>query len=101
MNGHIIYATKISTDIEKLQTVAENQNLNKKDLRVFIFLCCRIGSQHYTRVDKQQIASSLCIPKKDVIKSLDTLENEGIIERGEDDHVKSGYKMAYTGYNKY
>ena len=101
MNGHIIHATKLSTDIEKLQIVAENQNLNKKDLRVFLFLCCRTGSQRYTKIDKTQMAESLCIPKKDIDKSLENLENEGIIGKGSDDHVKHGYKMTYTGYNKY
>lgn len=101
MNGHIVHATKFSTDIEKFQYIAENQNLNKKDLRVFLFLCCRVGSQHYTKVDRAQIAESLCIPKKDIDKSLETLENEGIMSKGTDDHVKSGYKMTYTGFNKY
>ena len=101
MNGHIIHATKFSTDIDRFQTVAENQNLNKKDLRIFTFLCCRIGSQHYTKIDKKQISESLSIPKKEIDKSLDVLENEGIISKGSDDHVKSGYKMTYTGFNKY
>lgn len=101
MNGHIVHATKFSTDVEKFENVAENQNLNKKDLRVFLFLCCRVGSQHYNRIDKAQMAESLCIAKKDIEKSLDSLENEGIISKGSDDHVKSGYKMTYTGYNKY
>ena len=97
MNGHIIHATKFSTDIDRYQAVAENQNLNKKDLRVFLFLCCRIGSQRYIRIDKAQMAESLCIPKKEIDNSLDALENEGIIANGSDDHVKSGYKMVYTG----
>lgn len=100
MNGHIIHSTKFSTDIDRFQTVAENQNLSKKDLRVFLFLCCRAGSQHYTKIDKSQISESLCIPKKDIEKSLKNLENEGIIYKGSDNHVKSGYRMYYTGYNK-
>lgn len=100
MNGHIIYSHKLSTDLEQFKMVAENQNLSKKDLRVFLFLCCRIGSKIYTKIDKTQVAESLCIPKKDIEKSLNTLENEGIIGKGSDDHVKHGYKMTYTGYDK-
>lgn len=100
MNGHIIHATKFSTDISNFQTVAENGNLSKKDLRVFLFLCCRVGSQRYTKLDKNQISESLSIPKKDIEKSLKSLENEYIITKGSDDHVKGGYKMLYTGYNK-
>ena len=97
MNGHIIYATKLSTDIERLQTVAENEHLGKKDLRVFIFLCCRVGSKYYTRVDKAQVAESLCMSKKDVEKALDNLEFYNIIVKGSDEHVKRGYRMCYTG----
>ncbi len=97
MNGHIIYATKFSTDVNQFQTVAENENLTKSDLRVFIFLSCRLGSQHYIRVDKSQISESLNIPKKKITNSLDNLERYGIIEQGSDDHTKNGYKMTYTG----
>jgi RIO-like serine/threonine protein kinase len=100
MNGHIVYSTKFSTDIDKFQVVAENQNLSKKELRVFMSLCCRMSSRFYIKVDKNQLAQTLCIPKKDVEKALDNLENEGIIIKGSDEHVKSGYKMSYTGYNK-
>ena len=100
MNGHIVHSTKFSTDIDRFQTVAENQNLSKKDLRIFVSLCCRMSSRFYTKVDKNQLAQTLCIPKKDIEKSLENLENEGIITKGSDEHVKSGYKMSYTGYNK-
>lgn len=97
MNGHIVYGTKFSTDITNFQHVAENQNLNKNDLRVFLFMCCRVGSRQFIKLDKKQISESLCIPKKDIDKCLDHLENEGVILKGEDDHVKKGYKMIYTG----
>lgn len=100
INGHIVYATKFSTDSDKFQMVAGNQNLSKKDLRVFISLCCRVTSRFFTKVDKAQLAESLCIPKKEIEKSLDNLVNEGILSKGSDEHVKSGYKMCYTGYNK-
>lgn len=97
MNGHIVQATKFSTDIKNFQYVAENQNLNKKDFRVFLFMCCRVGSRQYIKLDKKQMSESLCIPKKEIDKCLEHLENEGIISRGSDDHVKDGYKMTYTG----
>lgn len=100
MNGHIIHATKFSTDINQFQTVAENVELTKNDLRIFIFLSCRLGSQHYVKVDKSQIADSLGISKKKVSASLDNLVVQGIIENGSDEHTKNGYKMSYTGYVK-
>ena len=97
MNGHIIHATKFSTDINQFQTIAENENFSKTDLRIFIFLSCRLGSQRYTRVDKSQISESLNISKKKVSESLENLEQFGIIEKGSDEHTKNGYRMTYTG----
>ena len=97
MNGHIIYPTKFSTDIEKFQEISENENLSKTDLRVFMFLCCRIGSNHLCKIDKSQIAMSLNIPKKKVSKAISNLEKEGIIWRGEDAYTGDGYIMFYTG----
>ena len=97
MNGHIIHATKFSTDINQFQTIAENEDFSKNDLRIFIFLSCRLGSQRYTRVDKSQIAESLNISKKKVSESLEKLESYGVILKGSDEHNKGGYKMTYTG----
>ena len=97
MNGHIIYPTKFSTDIEKFQEISENEELSKIDLRVFLFLCCRMGSNHLCKIDKAQIATTLNIPKKKVSKAIDKLESEGIIFRGEDDYTGDGYRMCYTG----
>jgi predicted transcriptional regulator len=97
MQEHIIYTYKFSTDIEKFQNVAENENLSKNDLRVFLFLCCRMGSKHVLKIDKGQMSESLNIPKKKVSESIDNLVTERIIMPDSDDHIKSGYRMAYTG----
>lgn len=97
MNGHITYATKFSTDVEQFQSIAENENLNKNDLRVFLFLCCRLNSKYYHKIDKSQMSDTLNIPKKKLEDSLDTLCDEGILEKGNDDHAKNGYKFIYTG----
>ena len=98
MNGHIIHATKFSTDVNQFQTVAENPNLSKNDLRIFIFLYCRLNSKHYVRIDKSQIAESLNISKKKVSESIDNLEDNNIILKGTDNHTKDGYVMYYTGF---
>ena len=98
MNGHIIHATKFSTDVNQFQIVAENPNLSKNDLRIFIFLCCRLNSKHYVKIDKSQISESLNIPKKKVTESIDNLVQHNIIMKGTDNHTKGGYIMYYTGY---
>lgn len=96
MVGHIIYTNKFSTDIEEFQKVAENENLSKNDLRVFIFLCCRVGSKHSVKIDRSQISEYLCITKSKVDECLDNLEKNDIIIRCTDEHVKNGYRMVYT-----
>lgn len=98
MSNHLIFSSKFSTDIEAFEEVAKNENLSKTDLRVFMFLCCRVGSKHLARIDKSQIADTLNLSKKKVQEALDNLMSECIIAVDSDDHVKSGYKMTYT-YN--
>lgn len=95
-NGHIIHARVFSADLEKFSKVAENANLSKKDLRVFIFICGRVGSKYYTRIDRKQISKSLNMDRKDVDKALDNLQYENIIEEGSDEHAKNGFKMCYV-----
>lgn len=95
--NHIIYSNKFSTDLERFREVAENEALTKTDLRVFMFLSCRIGSTFIVKVDKKRVAKSLNISQKDVKKSLDHLEFFGIISKDTDDHNKNGYMMTYTG----
>lgn len=94
--NHIIYSYKFSTDIQKMQDVAENTELSKTDLRLFLFLSCKMGSTHLYKVDKKQVAKSLNVSKKDIEKSLNHLENLCIIESGSDDHLKKAYRMSYT-----
>lgn len=98
MNGHIIYPTKFSTDIERFESIIiDHPDLSKKSLRVFMFLCCRLSSKHLTKIDKGQIASSLGISKGDVSDAIDQLVQCDIIVSGIDDHVKNGYRFCYTG----
>ena len=96
MNGHTLHVTKFSTDIDKFQIISENEALTKCDLRVFCFLCCRIGSQRYSKIDISQISKSLNISKSKVKESIDNLMDFEIIQKGSDEHVKKGYKMIYT-----
>lgn len=99
--NHIIYSTKFSTDLCRFREVAENKSLKENDLRVFMFLSCRIGSTFLVKVDKEQIATSLQISEKNVKKSLKRLCNFGIISKGTDDHNRNGYIMTYTGDNEF
>lgn len=99
--NHIIYSNKFSTDLEKFREIAENDCLTKDDLRVFIFLSCRMGSTFTVKIDKKQMAISLNLSEKDVKKSLKHLEFFGIIGKHSDEHNKNGYIMTYTGDHEF
>ena len=99
--NHIIYSNKFSTDLDRFKEVAENKNLDENDLRVFMFLCCRIGSTFLVKIDKKQISSSLHLSEKKVKQSLKRLSNFGIITKDDDEHTKNGYMMTYTGDNEF
>lgn len=94
--GHIVHTQRVSTNIDDLQKIAENKNLSKKDLRVFIFLACRLESEHFTRIDKRQIAKSLDLTKDEVDNCLNTLMDENIIIHGSDTHVENGFRFFYS-----
>ena len=99
--NHVIYANKFSTDIERFREVAENKYLDENDLRVFMFLSCKMSSTFLEKIDKKQISHSLQISEKAVKKSLKHLENYGIITKDTDEHNKNGYMMTYTGDNEF
>jgi len=94
--GHVVHTQRVSTNIDDLQRIAENGDLSKKDLRVFLFLACRLETERIKKIDKKQMAKSLDLSKDEVKKCLDTLEEHGIIERDSDDHVEDGYRFTYT-----
>lgn len=94
--SHIIYKLKFSTDIESFQHVAENVDLSKSALRVFMFMCCRLESEHVRKIDIKQMANSLDLTKGKVEEAINELEKYNIIQQGMDDHIKNGYRMTYT-----
>jgi len=94
--GHKIHTKRMSTNIDALQRIAENEELSKKDYKLFIFLSCRLESEFYKRIDIEQIAETLNLTKKEVRKSLENLIDQGIVEEGSDEHVSKGYRMRYT-----
>lgn len=103
MREHVIYTNKFATDIDAFEFVATNQRLSEDALRLFMALCCRIGSKHCIKIDKKRLRENLCLCKKDFEKALDNLEDEGIIAVTSDNYIKNGCIMTYisTYYNDY
>lgn len=94
--GHKVHTKRMSTNIDAFQSVFENENLSKRDYRVFGFLCCRLETEHVRAIDIEQVSDSLNISKKEVKKSLNNLIRNGIISKGSDEHIKRGYRMTYN-----
>lgn len=98
--GHKIHTKRMSTNIDALQKISENNELSKKDYKIFLFLSCRLESEFFKRIDIEQIADTLDLTKKDVKKSIEKLLEQEIIEEGSDEHISKGYKMCYTQTGK-
>lgn len=94
---------------ELLEYVVYNQELNKKDYKVFLMLLTELNGysnpknksfddrdpQIFTKVDSEQIAEQLDMDESDVKKSIKKLLNEGIIEKGDTKNMKNGYRFTF------
>ena len=94
---------------ELLEHVVYNKELGKKDYRVFLMLLTVLDGysepkgnrsanpdpENYKKVDIEQIADMLEMDKSDIKKSIKLLLNEGIIEKGDTDNMKNGYRFTF------
>lgn len=100
----------VSVNRDKLITVACNEDLGKKDLRVFLMLLSQLTGYkepenissktapdplNFKKVDVGQIANSLNLKKKDVDRSIDNLFDEGYLEEGSNDSVDDGWRFTF------
>ena len=85
--------TTVSCPLESITNIAIDDELTKNDLRVFMFLLCRLDGLRYRPIDKKQIAVTLDLRKIEVKESLDRLSISGYIRQGGDEHVASGWKF--------
>ena len=95
--NHTVYSKKFSTDLNQFAKVAMNTRLGEDELRVFMFLSCRIGSTFPSAIDVKRSAETLDMKPKKFKAALKNLEIEGVITQQEDEHSKKGYRMSYTG----
>lgn len=96
----------VSVNRENLLEIATNKNLSKTDLRVFLVLLTQLDGyrlpERYSKdpanfriVDIKSIAKRLDIGKSDVKESIQQLEEEGLLEKGGNDLIKSGYRFTF------
>lgn len=94
---------------ELREYVVYNQELNKKDYKVFIMLLTELNGYappknrsitdsdplNFTKIDSEQIAEQLDMDESDVKKSIKKLLKEGIIEKGNTHNMKNGYRFTF------
>ena len=93
---------------ELLEYVAYNIELNKKDYKVFLTLLTELNGYSsrqkrssnddpmlFTKIDSEQIAEMLDMDESDVKKSIKKLVSEGIIEKGNTNNMKNGYRFTF------
>lgn len=101
----------ISVKRDKIVDIASRIDLGKKDLRVFLILLTQLDGYSYPetrrvngtyrdplnfkKIDIEQMSDILSMSKKDVKKSVEFLNDEGIIERGSNDTIKNGYRFTF------
>lgn len=99
----------ISVKREKLIEVASNEDLSKKDLKVFLVLLTQLDGYimpktynpnwkdplNFKRIDIRQMSELLDISKKDVKKSIENLWDAGYLETGSNDTIKDGYRFTF------
>ena len=92
---------------EFLENIVLNKNLNKKDLRVALFLLTELdgytepcsGSssdpKNFKTVKAKKIAQILDISSMEVRESLKKLTNDMIIEKGNSNSSDGGYRFRF------
>lgn len=78
-------------------------DLGKKDYKVLVVLFTQLDGWgggtndplNYKKIDINSIAQTLSLKKKDVRASIDTLLDEGLIELGDNDTVRYGYRFTF------
>ena len=94
---------------ELLEYVIFNDELNKKDYRVFLMLLTELNGYsvnrknysedkdplNFTKIDSERIAKKLDMDESDVKKSIKKLLKEEILEKGNTQNMKNGYRFTF------
>ena len=73
---------------ELLDFVVYNQELNKKDYKIFLMLLTELNGYSKSSNSKED-------PKNFTKKSIKKLVREGIIEKGNTTNMKNGYRFTF------
>lgn len=99
----------ISVNRDRIIEIACNEELSKKDYKVFLMLLSQLTGYkepekislanpdplNFKKIDKSQIADALDMKKKDVEASIENLFDFGYLEEGDNDTVTGGYRFTF------
>lgn len=97
----------VSINKEKLLQIASNEAISKKDFRVLLCLFTQLDGWapnakkitndplNYKKIDVKAIASAINLDKKEVKKAINNLMDALIIEQGDSDTLKNGYRFTF------
>lgn len=110
-NNRCTYQQIYTVSIPKkklLEYVICDEELGKKDLRVFLMLLTELEGYtppsfdskredplNFKKIDSEWMCDVLDMDESDVRKSIKKLESHGIIERGNTTSVKNGYRFTF------
>ncbi|KMP50162.1 MarR family transcriptional regulator [Bacillus cereus] len=77
---------------EFLNEIACNEELTKKDYRVFLYLLTKLDDKEYEQISQRNICAELYMDKSSVSKSINNLLEQGVISRDffQRNHFKFG-----------
>lgn len=101
-----VYQQKFTVSIprEALTNIAENEDLSKADLRVFLNLLTQLNGhtatdpsqpdpENFQKIDIKKISNNLNLSKKKVESAIEVLIDYNILERGSGKSVRNGYRF--------
>lgn len=99
----------LSVKRDKILDIATNIELSKNEIRVFLVLLTQLEGYsvpktmradhkdplNFKIIDIDAMADLLCMSKKKVKKCINKLHEEGFIEEGGNDTIKSGFRFTF------
>lgn len=96
----------VSIPRDALKNIAEDDQLSKTDLRVFMALFTELNGftdiygrkedpKNFKLIDLDSIADFLYLKHKDVKKSIKNLKKSGYIEQGNSESISNGWRFTF------
>lgn len=108
MTHRNVYQSTFTVSIpkQKLVDIASDDGLDEQDFRVLFILLTILNGwsesktnkkdpENYTKISAKMISDTIGIGKKKVSKSIEKLVEYGLIEPGDSDSVKDGFRFTF------